>query len=89
MKLRARIHTEGLTSHAIATLQDDQAVATRKLPNPSLLEIVPDANAFLLLRFDSAGNCVGDTWHETVDLAKNQALYEFGVVDAEWERTDL
>lgn len=48
------------------------------------LVIENDANGFFLNRFDDRGNCVGDTWHVTIDDAINQALYEFETPPQNW-----
>jgi hypothetical protein len=43
------------------------------------------ATGALLYRFDIHGNCVGDTWHKSLDEAKRQAADEYeGLLDS-WE----
>jgi hypothetical protein len=41
-----------------------------------LIENKPDG--IFLFRFDCDAQCVGDTWHPTVEDAKRQADFEFG-----------
>jgi hypothetical protein len=38
-----------------------------------------------LYRFGAAGECVGDTWHMSVDDAKHQAAYEFEGLIGGWD----
>jgi len=51
-------------------LLDEIKVAT--LPDPKIVEVVDEDGAIFLLRFDVEGQCVADTWHETVEAAKAQ-----------------
>jgi hypothetical protein len=48
------------------------------------VEIVEEAGAFLLLYFSSAGECIKDTWHPTLDAAKAQADFEFELAPPGW-----
>ena len=56
----------------------------RMLPVASLVEIVEQHGAIYLLRLDADGECITDTWHETVDAAKQQASFEFGIGEEDW-----
>ena len=38
----------------------------------------------MLYRYTAQGDFGGDTWHETVDDAKNQAMFEYGDALGEW-----
>ena len=40
--------------------------------------------AFFLFRFSAAGECLADTWHESLDQAKDQARSEFAIEDGDW-----
>lgn len=48
-----------------------------------VIEINPDG--VFLYRFDAEGDCVGDTWHMTVEHAKDQAAYEFEGLPLNWQ----
>jgi len=48
------------------------------------LVIEQDDPGFLLFRYTTDGSFAGDTWHETVDHAKEQANFEFGNAVSEW-----
>jgi hypothetical protein len=43
----------------------------------TFLVIEEHSDGIFLYRFGAAGECVGDTWHRTVDDAKEQAVFEF------------
>ena len=41
-----------------------------------------------LFYFDANGNCLTDTWHETLERAKAQALFEFAIDEDDWSAED-
>jgi hypothetical protein len=43
-------------------------------------------DAFYLLYLDASGNCLTDTWHATLEDAKDQARFEFSVFEECWSR---
>ena len=52
---------------------------------PKTVEIVPTGDgAWFLLRYDEAGLCRADTWHQSVEQAKECARQEYGITDADW-----
>jgi len=59
------------------------------LPAPKTVELVVEEDgAIFLLRFDNEGQCVADTWHDTVEAAKAQANFEFGIEEGDWKETE-
>ena len=44
--------------------------------------------AFGLLRLDTRGECVADSWHETFEAAKAHASFELGIEDGDWKDTE-
>ena len=44
----------------------------------------PETGA-LLYRFDGSGECVGDTWHRSVDEAKGSAAAEYAGMAQDWQ----
>jgi hypothetical protein len=52
------------------------------MPPARLLIIDDGADGVFLLRFSSQAEFAGDTWHETVAHAKEQAAFEFGSAPA-------
>jgi hypothetical protein len=61
-------------------------IEVARLPDPIAVEIVGQNGAFFLLRLDRAGHCIADTWHETLEAAKAQANFEFGVEESDWKK---
>lgn len=60
----------------------------QELPPPWLLVIETDADkperGALLYRFDRNGECVGDTWHESIEAAKEHAGGEYEKAARTW-----
>jgi hypothetical protein len=55
-----------------------------QLDIPVLVAIEEKPDGVFLFRFAADGQVVGDTWHMTVEEAKQQAQYEFGVLLSNW-----
>jgi hypothetical protein len=53
-------------------------------PTIAWVEIEPGDGAYYLFYFTAAGECLTDTWHESLDAAKRQARFEFEIEDADW-----
>jgi len=86
MKLHAKIRCcHGNTKHKVGELQADGTIITEDMPVATLVEIVDEGSGVYLYRYDVDGNCVGDTWHLTIDEAKSQAGFEYGIADGDWE----
>jgi hypothetical protein len=88
MRLRATVRkVTGKTTHLLGVqVADEIKVAT--LPDPKIVEVVEEDGAIFLLRFDVEGQCVADTWHETVEAAKAQANFEFGIEEVDWKEAE-
>ena len=85
MKLRATVrHSTGKTKHAVAEFVEGKPIPVKSLPVPAWVEISEEDGAFYLLHFDAEGTCFADTWHATLEDAKRQADFEFGISSAEW-----
>jgi len=52
---------------------------------PALLLIEKKKDGVFLFRFTAEGRCVGDTWHQTVDEAQQQAKFEFENLLSDWK----
>ena len=59
-----------------------------EMPTPSSLKIVkyPNDPGFYLFYCNDKGEEMTDTWHETLQKAFEQANWEFGVVEGDWEK---
>lgn len=49
----------------------------REMGRAYFLVVEQKPDGVFLYRFDKIGQCVGDTWHATVQDARDQAAYEF------------
>jgi hypothetical protein len=56
-----------------------------KLPWPHVLVIEEKPDGFFLFRLVADGSVAGDTWHMSLDDAKQQAEYEYGEGLGEWK----
>ena len=54
------------------------------MESPALLVIEQKPDGAFLFRFMADRCCVGDTWHESVDAARQQAVFEFDDRLATW-----
>lgn len=85
MRLRATVRKViGNTTH----LQGARSAGDLKVTPvsyPKTVEVVEQEGAIYLLRLDDRGECVADTWHETIEAAKAQANFEFGIEDGDWK----
>ena len=52
---------------------------------PALIAIEEKPDGVFLFRFTADGQVVGDTWHMTVQEAKQQAHFEFGDLLSDWK----
>ena len=90
IRLYAAIHARVLhprTSHVVGSLSEaiDRPEAAQPLPSPDILVIEKESegNVFLY-RLTRSGEAGGDTWHPSVEEAKEQAEYEYGATLDEW-----
>src|SRR4029077_1073348 len=52
---------------------------------PAFIIIEEGPEGVFLFRYDSKGECVGDTWHQTIEDAKDQAAYEYEGALGTWQ----
>lgn len=85
MRLRPQVikYTEN-TRYAIPEVADGRIVAYTSHPLPTWVEIVPDKDGFFLFHLDQDEECVADTLHFSVDEAKRQAEFQYGITSDEW-----
>jgi hypothetical protein len=84
MRLTASVRKDtGTTTHLLAATTP-LGDATQ-LASAERVEIVDSEGGFLLVRYSASGEFVGDTWHVTVDEAKQQAKFEFEIDVADWK----
>ena len=85
MKLRATVKgSTGTAKHMVGELVAGEPVPVRTLPTPAWVEIAEEEGAFYLFHYDAHGMCFADTWHRTLEDAKRQAEFEFGLAADDW-----
>ena len=83
--LRAEVRrASGNTRQATATVREGEIVPTEILPLPNYVCIAVEEVGFSVLHFDKEGQSFADTWHESLEAAKKQANFEFGISKADW-----
>jgi hypothetical protein len=85
MRMRATvIRATGKTKHTLGEFVAGKPIPITTLPIPAWVEISEEEGAFYLLHFDANGTSIADTWHQTLEEAKRQAEFEFGIAKGEW-----
>jgi len=86
MKLTARVKQVLCTGiHRIAVDRRADEVIFDDLPLPTYLEIeIDESGHAMLYRYRDDGAFCGDTWHESLQDAKEQAAYEYGISELAW-----
>jgi len=55
------------------------------LPPPDVILLIADADpGAMLFRYTAHGEVGGDTWHPSVDAAREQSIYEYSDALGEW-----
>jgi hypothetical protein len=86
--MKAKIsETSERSKHSLAELRPSGPEAMMAFPAAASLEIVQEVHGYLLIRYDSGGQYCGDTWHQTVEEAKAQAMFEFSVLSDQWNES--
>ena len=89
MRLRARVsEATGKTRHSIGALFDGVPTPIEDLPTPEWVEISEEDGAYYLFHLDADGVCFADTWHQSLDEAKEQAAFEFGIESNDWAEVE-
>lgn len=73
-------HATGNTRHLIHGAESVDVVG--KIAS---VEIERGDGGWFLLYLDADGHNVADGWHETLELAKRQATFEFGIDADDWQ----
>jgi hypothetical protein len=68
----------GETSHLVAS-RIPEALEVSRLPDPFVVELSEQESGVYLLRLDRNESCISDTWHESIEAAREQAKLEYGV----------
>jgi hypothetical protein len=82
--LRQNVHTVGAIVDG-----DIKTVASMSLPDRIEIELDgSEAEPCMMYRYTHDGHFCGDTWHETLEAAFQQAEYEYGLTRSDFERVD-
>ena len=66
-------------------LTDSNRIDARQLLGPAAFIVIQEEpDGFFLYRFDQSGEIVGDTWHASVEDAKEQARFEYTDALTSW-----
>jgi hypothetical protein len=84
--LGARVHTGQLrrTRHYLGLPAEVGGKDQIDLPDAEIALIELDESGVFLIRYLINGDFAGDTWHQTVEEAKDQARYEYGTIENDW-----
>lgn len=74
----------GKVKHSIGKFVDGEVVKIPDIPVAKRIEIVEEHGLIYLLRYNEKEVCIADTMHFSIEEAKSQALFEYGIEDAEW-----
>lgn len=63
---------------------DEGKDSRQELGSPAVLLIEETESGIFLERFGADGSFAGDTWHRSVEEAKEQATFEYGELLSDW-----
>jgi hypothetical protein len=82
----------GRAHHSLGTAsKEGHPIAAMPFAPATRVEIEPSdgaSKACFLIRYDERGSFAGDTWHESLTAAKEQAEWEFGILMSDWREAD-
>lgn len=82
MKYVARVRDVLVSGiHTTAVVEREEIQGSLSMPLPDRVEIessMDDTDCFLY-RYTRSGECCGDTWHENLQAAFEQAQFEYGL----------
>lgn len=88
-RFEAKVATAtGSVKHTFGVLGVNGPETTDGFPVAVRLEISVSEDGVFLLRFDQNGDFCGDTWHQTIKDAKDQAQFEFNVTEVDWRTVE-
>ncbi len=89
MRIKAYIfRSTEVTKHYKSSIENGKIEANEEVSSPKWIEISEEEDGVYLYHFSSGNNCIADTWHESIEDAKKQAMFEFGVAEEQWSPID-
>lgn len=68
----------------VAYLKRNRDAPKRSMPDATVILLVQRATGYSLYGLSDTGESAGDTWHPTLEEAKEQAVFQYGVADTAW-----
>jgi hypothetical protein len=85
MRLRAIVRRDSQNERHSANDVADEVSKPRGLPSVAdWVEISVEEGGVYLFHYDSVGDCFADTWHRTIEEAKEQAEFELNIKPGDW-----
>lgn len=87
LRLVARVSEVRNHIHRSGTVEHGEFQNTGDLPRPDRVEIRVEGERTepcMMYRWSKAGDYCGDTWHQTLDDAFQQANYEYGLTESDF-----
>lgn len=89
MTLKARVkRATGATAHYFGGIGRGGEFEVHSASLPTSVEIQQTESGWLLLRIDASGDPITDTWHASLQEAKEQARFEYEIEEGDWEAVD-
>ena len=86
MRLTATVkRATGATAHYIGGVDEEGKFGAKPASPASSVEIQEVDEGWLLLRIDASGEPITDTWHASLEEAKEQARFEYEIEDDDWK----
>jgi len=86
MRIKAYVNTStGKTKHYSVSIDPSNGKGLENISAPKWIEISEESDGFHLYHFGDDGICIADTWHETLEDAKEQATFEFDIKGDDWK----
>jgi len=64
---------------------DGKPIPVEDMPPAAGVELVQEGEHYYLYRVASTGEAAGDTWHESMKHAKDQAAFEYEIQESDWK----
>lgn len=75
---------ERRTRHGVGRIEGGEVVEDHLMPWPAVVVLEASESDAMLFRYDALGNFGGDTWHESVDDAREAAEREYDGLISDW-----
>ncbi len=84
IRLRADVDTSPERTKEYRKMMSGEESPEADVALPAWLEISEEYDAFFLFYYAADGSMMADGWHVSLEHAKRQAAFEFGITESEW-----